>query len=130
MDSERRQEFSKAWQRWCSACEKEWKDYREGREGRPAKSLSQLVQKELTALGLTERMMEDQLVSIWEEVVGPANAFHTRPIQLKKGELTVAVSQPALKYDLERFHMAEILRRLQEKMGKGMVRVIRFRVGN
>lgn len=131
MDSpQRRDDFAAAWQRWCAACENEWKSDREAWEGRPAKSVAKMIEKEMASLGLNERLMEDQMVAAWAEVVGPANAFHTRPVQLKRGELIVAVSQPALKYDLERFHQAEILRRMQERFGEKTIQAIRFRVGN
>ena len=130
MDQERRDEFTIAWQRWCNACEDEWRQHRVAREGRPAKTIQKTLEKELEALGLNERLVEDQLVDAWADAVGPSNAHNSRPVQLQKGVLIVAVAQPALKYDFERFHKAEILKRMQEKIGKNMIRDIRFRVGN
>ncbi len=130
MDEKRREEFSIAWQRWCNSCESEWKERREAKEGRPFKSLEKLIDKELSALGVQERMVEDQLVEAWAEAVGPTNAMHSRPVSLNRGELIVAVTQPALKFDLERFHKGEILKRMQARFGATTIRRLRFRVGN
>ena len=79
--------------------------------------------------GLKDRLVEDQLVEAWVEAVGRPNADFSKPVQLKRGQLIVAVTQPALLYELERFHKAEILRRLQERFGCGTIRDLRFRVG-
>lgn len=97
---------------------------------RGPKTVQALLQTHLGKLGLNEQATERQIVDDWEEVVGVSNAALTRPVNLRKGELVVAVSQPALKYTLERFHAATILSRLQERFGPSTVRSLRFRTGN
>ncbi len=92
--------------------------------------LGDLVEIQIGKLGLKERMLEDQLGAAWAEIVGSSNAQQSKPVQIKRGELIVAVSQPALRYDFERFHGPEILRRLQERFGASMVKRVRFRVGS
>ena len=108
----------------------EWRLLPEAVPAREARSVGDLVDGQLAALGMTERLVEDQLADAWGEIEGAANASQSRPIQLKKGELIVAVAQPALKYNFERFHAGEILQRLQEQFGKGLVRSVRFKVGS
>tara|TARA_R110002096_G_scaffold122929_8_gene266144 strand:+ start:10369 stop:10761 length:393 start_codon:yes stop_codon:yes gene_type:complete len=130
MDPSRRREFQAKWQAWQEQCDSRWRGRREALEGRPAKDASQDLEKVLSKLGIQERLLEDQMIEAWGEVVGPAVAHNTRPVQIKRGELVVAVTQPALKYDLERFHRGEILRRLQEQFGTATIRSLRFRVGN
>ncbi len=130
MDPARRREFQAKWQAWQEQCDDRWKSRREAMEGKKAKDVSVELEKVLSKLGIQERLLEDQLLAAWEEIVGPAVGHNSRPVHIKRGELIVAVTQPALKYDLERFHRAEILRRMQERFGTGTIRSIRFRVGN
>jgi predicted nucleic acid-binding Zn ribbon protein len=108
----------------------EWRLLPEPDKVREPKTVSSLVEAQLSKLGLADRLIEDQLAAAWESVVGAPNASMSRPVSLKKGELIVAVAQPALKYTFERFHAREILTRLQERFGTATVRVIRFRTGN
>lgn len=97
---------------------------------RGPKTLVDLLQPHLERLGLRDQVAESQILDSWESVVGPANAAFSRPVSLRKGELIVAVSQPALKYTLERFHAGFILTQLQERFGRDTVRSLRFRTGN
>ena len=129
MDSAQESDFLDTWERWREEREAEWRRYRHAREGFGAKTLGRTIERELEKLGLNERLIEDQLVEAWEGIVGSANAHLSRPVQLQRGNLIVAVAQPAVMYDLDRFHKAEILRRLQERFGKTVVRTLRFRVG-
>ena len=108
----------------------EWRLLPEKKAGRDAQPVGLLLEKQLDALGLKDRLIEDQLVEAWAEAVGRPNADFSKPVQLRRGQLVVAVAQPALLYELERFHKAEILRRLQERFGSGTIREIRFRVGS
>lgn len=97
---------------------------------RGPKTMPVLLQPHLDKLGLKEQVAEGQVIDAWESIVGPSNATLTRPVSLRKGELVVAVSQPALKYTLERFHAATILTMLQDRFGRETVRTLRFRTGN
>lgn len=108
----------------------EWRLLPEKSLGKDFQPVSRLLEKQIAELGLTERMVEDQLVEAWNDAVGKPIADLSKPVQLKRGQLVVAVAQPALLYDLERFHKQEILRRMQERFGSGTVREIRFRVGS
>jgi len=107
----------------------EWRLLPEQSFGREPKSVGALLERQMEELGLKERLVEDQLTEAWAEIVGSPNCQFSKPVQLKRGQLIVAVAQPALLYDLERFHKAEILRRLQERFGTGTIRDLRFRVG-
>jgi predicted nucleic acid-binding Zn ribbon protein len=108
----------------------EWRLLPEPEPQREPKSVQALLQAQLGKMGLSERVIEDQLTAAWESIVGPSNAALSRPVSLRKGELVVAVAQPALKYTFERFHAGEILGRLQERFGAETVRSLRFRTGN
>jgi len=107
----------------------EWRGLPEPPPGREPRSVSALIEGQIAKLGLRERMLEDQMAAAWQDIVGPSNASLSKPVQIRKGEVVVAVSQPALKYTFERFHADEILRRLQERFGSGAVTSVRFRIG-
>ncbi|MEM0970329.1 MAG: DUF721 domain-containing protein [Verrucomicrobiota bacterium] len=108
---------------------REWRILPEDKRGKQAKPIADILERHLKELGLQERLVEDQLSEAWIEVVGEATAQYSKPVHLKRGDLIVAVSQPALLYDLERFHKSEILKRFQERFGAGVIRDLRFRVG-
>ena len=129
MEDPAREEMVDTWARWSEDREAEWRRYRHAREGFGAKPISRALDRQMKSLGLNERLIEDQLVEAWESIVGAANAGQSRPVQLQRGELIVAVAQPAVMYELDRFHKAEILKRLQERFGRAMIQRLRFRVG-
>jgi predicted nucleic acid-binding Zn ribbon protein len=108
----------------------EWRLLPEPPPTREAKSVGSLVEGQMARLGLGERLLEDQMAAAWQDIVGPANAALSKPVSIRKGEVVVAVAQPALKYTFERFHAEEILRRLQERFGSRSVTAVRFRIGS
>jgi predicted nucleic acid-binding Zn ribbon protein len=63
----------------------------------------------------------------WEEVVGPQVAEHARPSSLDSGRLVVVVDQPGWATQL-RFLEADLLRRLAEMVGPGVVASIEVKV--
>jgi len=65
--------------------------------------------------------------SRWEEVVGPVVAAHATPRSLTDGILVVAVDQPGWATQL-RYLSADLLQRLKEVAGEGVVGRIDIRV--
>jgi predicted nucleic acid-binding Zn ribbon protein len=65
---------------------------------------------------------------IWEETVGAAIAGHTRPAAFKDKLLVVHVAAPAWIQEL-RYHKADIIDRLNRRLGDTVVGDIRFRTG-
>lgn len=94
-----------------------------------AKTASQVVETVLGKLGLTQRIREEEIQSVWGEVVGEFLARHSAPASLNQGILTVHVLQPTVHFELERVLKRTLLARLQERFGKRTVREIRFRLG-
>ena len=58
-------------------------------------SIQRILYPLSASLGLSSDIRLEQLLKNWQEVVGAANAAHTRPAALKNGVLTVLVSSPA-----------------------------------
>jgi predicted nucleic acid-binding Zn ribbon protein len=63
----------------------------------------------------------------WEELVGPTLAARTRPVSLARGVLVVAVAEPAWAAQL-RWLEADLLRRFEEALGRGVVEALTVRV--
>lgn len=93
------------------------------------RKMGDLVSKIMTRAGLGERLAEESVSREWGEIVGPFLAGQSRPVGLRTAVLQVAVLQSAVRYDLERNHKRDILRRLQERFGRQVIKDIRFTPG-
>jgi predicted nucleic acid-binding Zn ribbon protein len=63
----------------------------------------------------------------WDELVGDRIAAHARPRSLRDGALTVDVDDPAWASQLG-YLEHDLLERLAERLGEGVVGSIRYRV--
>lgn len=84
------------------------------------------VEKLLASLGLAGRIEESEILSEWKSIVGDFLATHSQPLGLKEGCLLVRVTQPTVRYELERTWKPKILKSLQDRFGKGCVKSLRF----
>lgn len=90
--------------------------------------LSDVVQVELTALGLAERLREAEIWRLWHEVVGQTVAARAMPLRIIKGTLTVAVSSGPWKQELT-FLKGMMIEKLNERLGGDVVREIVLKSG-
>ena len=63
----------------------------------------------------------------WADIVGPQLATHARPLRLRSGVLVVAVDEPGWATQL-RYLESDLLRRLGEALGEGVVERVEVRV--
>jgi predicted nucleic acid-binding Zn ribbon protein len=82
----------------------------------------------LRQAGATEGIDEERLREMWKEVAGDFIARNATPVSLKAGCLTLHVLQPAMRFHLEQSR-TELLRKVQQAAGSGVVKSIRFAVG-
>jgi len=99
------------------------------RSEEPARPIDGTLKLVLAALGLADRLKEEEVMRAWREIVGDFIARQSSPHRLKDGVLFVRVIQPTVHYELDRVWKPQILARLKERFGKGTVREIKFRVG-
>lgn len=92
------------------------------------KPVAGILEKVIAQLGLEKRVREEEILSAWQEIVGPFIAQHSCPQRLVEGILHVRVLQPAMLYELDRTLRADILAKLKQRFGRA-VRDVRFRVG-
>ena len=87
----------------------------------------QLVTAALGQMKLGEQLDAAAISTAWAEMVGPALAKHSSPRELRRGVLTVGVSNPTIQMELCGRPKRDILVQLQELFGARRVRDIRFR---
>lgn len=90
------------------------------------RQVGDVVQQILKRAGLNDRLAEETVVKEWSAIVGEFLAAQSKPMGLRGGVLQVAVMQSAVRYDLERNLKREILKRLQTRFGKSVVKDLRF----
>ncbi len=74
-------------------------------------SISALIAPVLTGLGLKTDIRLEKLKKNWHDIVGAANARNTRPLSLRDGTLTVAVSTPVW-VTQARFYSANFIKKI------------------
>lgn len=105
----------------------EWRGIYEAPDLRPfEKKVGDVVAAVLKRAGLNDRLAEETILREWASMVGDFLAAQSKPTGLRQGVLQVAVLQAAVRYDLERNLKREVLKRLQQRFGKTVVRDIRF----
>ena len=82
----------------------------------------------LVGLGFSERIDEQEIAKEWKSIVGDFLALHSQPTNLQDGCLIVRVTEPTVRYELDRNYRAKILKTLQEKFGKRKIRDMRFQM--
>ena len=94
-----------------------------------AKPITDPLAKVMKALGLADRLREDEVLKAWQETVGDFVAKHSSPQRLQDGVLYVHVLQPTLHCELERVWKREILAKFKNRFGARVVRDVKFRLG-
>jgi predicted nucleic acid-binding Zn ribbon protein len=87
-----------------------------------------LVDAILKSIGAADGIDEERVRGAWSELAGPVIAQHTSPVSLRKGELVLRVSQPAMRFHLEQMKPM-LLERLRMQLGKDRLKAIRFTLG-
>lgn len=105
----------------------EWRGFAEPPDPeRNLRGIAQALREWGEGYGLAQGIAEEELTRFWPELVGPFIARHSAPKSLRRGVLSVAVVQASVRYALEQEPKDEMLARLQERFGVGVIREIRF----
>lgn len=84
---------------------------------------------ELIALrGFARVGSDDELRMAWKRVAGEELATQTRPLQLTRGVLTIAVSSAPLLNELVSFSSPDLLARLKQQVPHLNVKSLKFRL--
>ncbi|PLX73328.1 MAG: DUF721 domain-containing protein [Desulfuromonas sp.] len=87
-----------------------------------------LLDQLLAKLGLEERLEQAKALVIWESVVGPQIAAHTRPLKIRDGVIEVCVDQPVWMQQLQ-LMKPQILGKLNAALGEAPLRDIFLKRG-
>lgn len=82
----------------------------------------------LAQTGTADGIDEARLREAWRALAGDLIASQCEPVGLRKGEVSLRVLQPAMRFHLEQIKPL-LLRRLQEELGDKRVRSVRFVLG-
>lgn len=101
----------------------------EGREEvRREASLGRLLEGVLAGLDMGARLREQVALRAWEQIAGRVVASHTTAEAVRDGVLVVSADTPAWANELH-MRRGELLTRLAEQVGEGVIREIHFRAG-
>ncbi len=95
---------------------------------RPVKDLSSVLGDVLKSWKLDENLQAEEVTAVWKEITGEFVGKNSAPDKLKRGVLTVRVSQPAIHHTLT-MKKKDILTRLQDRFGKTVIKDVKFRIG-
>lgn len=93
-----------------------------------ATHISGLLENMLKNLGLDERLQQARALVIWDHVVGPQIASHTKPSKIRDGVLEVCVDQPTWMQQLQ-LMKPQILRKLNAELGESPLKEIFLKRG-
>ena len=68
---------------------------------------------------------QNKALNVWNEIVGEKVANHTEPDRVEHGVIIVKVSSPTWRQELY-FQKKEIIQKINNKIGKKVIRDIRF----
>jgi hypothetical protein len=87
--------------------------------------LADLIDPALRALGVRTKVREEQLRSLFTQVVGPALAPMCRALKLERGALLIGTTNTALSHQLQ-LESPRLIASLNAALGTAAVRRLRF----
>lgn len=85
-----------------------------------------LVPGIMKSMGMEAETRLVEIKRVWEELAGKANAQHSRPGRWERGLLVVYVDHHLWLNELKQMASASLLKKLQSRLGKSVVRQLRF----
>lgn len=96
--------------------------------GRRPERLGKVLKESVRALGWERRLSEEEVISRWDEAVGPHIAAHARPSSVLNGRLTVVTASPVWAQQLALLK-SDLLRRIARRFGPNLVTDLYFVAG-
>ena len=88
-------------------------------------SLKIAIDSMLKKFGIDNAVAQNEALNIWNEIVGKTVAKNTQPERVEHGVIIVKVSSPTWRQELY-FQKKEIIEKLNNKIGKNVIKDIRF----
>ena len=88
-------------------------------------SLKEAMEQLVDAYGLREKLDEQAVASLWDELAGGLEARHTVAVKLRKGTLHIKVDSAPLRQEL--LYMREgLLKTINERLGRPVVEQVKL----
>ena len=94
----------------------------------PTKAIGDVLSNLMKELGMNERLRLEDVLAAWRSVAGEFIGKNSQPDGYSRGVLTVRLLQPSMHHALT-LERPALIRKLNEYLGVGVVRDIRFRHG-
>ncbi len=88
-------------------------------------TLGEAIERLLKAYRIDDKMLELDVVSSWEEMMGRAIALRTTDIFIKDGVLHLTISSSVMRDELK-FGKQVIIERVNQKAGQPLIRDVWF----
>ena len=88
-------------------------------------SLKIAIDSMLRKFGIENAIAQNNALNIWGETVGEKVAKNTEPDRVEHGVMIIKVSSPTWRQELY-FQKNEIIKKINNKIGKNVIRDIRF----
>jgi hypothetical protein len=116
-----REQALREWRRTHNAALEELPELR-------AKSSKDILSSVSKGLKLDERLIDVEIVKVWNHLLDPVIVEHARPCAFAKGTLYVSVDSNVWLNEIVRYRRQEILRRMQASFGSKYIARLSFRV--
>lgn len=91
--------------------------------------LGDILDSMVTRMGIRRQLKKAGVIDAWCEIVGERISVETKAERVRGSTLFVNVSSPVWAQELE-FLKPEILKKIREEVGRGVITDIRFRTGS
>ncbi len=88
-------------------------------------SLKTALDGYLKKVGLEKAVAQSAALHKWKEAVGDAIASNTTPVDVRFGKMTVKVTTPVWRQELQ-LQKKEIIEKLNNSIGKNVIKEIQF----
>jgi predicted nucleic acid-binding Zn ribbon protein len=95
---------------------------------REPQPLAQAISELIALRGLARVRGRTQLAEVWAQVAGERIAACTRPIEVRRGALHVAVTNAAMLGELASYHKSTLLQALQKHHADLRIKDIKFKL--
>ena len=87
--------------------------------------IKQAIKILLKKTGLEGGVKQQEVINVWEEVVGDKVSQNTSPEKVESGTLYIKTSNPTWRQELV-FKKSDIIKKLNNKLGKNTIKEIKF----
>jgi len=95
---------------------------------RKEQAIGDVLKETLKKLVSPSRPSEEGVLILWKAAAGIDASKHSKPVTIKKSELIVSVDSSSWLYEMT-MRKKDILKSLEGKFGKKIIKNIRFRIG-